>query len=141
MTARVTDAGVDIGVVTTNLEPMVIFYRDVLGFAPAGELSLPNGDVLYKFGCGASCMKILHTQRESPVVPPGREIPAAIGYRWATYWVTNIAEVVAECEAAGSALPLPIRVNTLGNLVAIVEDPDGNLVEFVESQAGGAPLS
>jgi catechol 2,3-dioxygenase-like lactoylglutathione lyase family enzyme len=66
------------------------------------------------------------------VVPPGAEIQAAVGYRWGTYSVSNIVELVAECEAAGSGVTLPIRTNQLGNLVAIVEDPDGNLVEFVE---------
>jgi catechol 2,3-dioxygenase-like lactoylglutathione lyase family enzyme len=141
MTAELNGAGVDVGIVTTNLEPMVIFYRDVLGFAPAGELPLPNGDVLYKFGCGSSHMKILYTLRTSPVAPPGTEIQAATGYRWATYWVANIADVVADCERAGSAVTLPIRQNALGNLVAIVTDPDGNLVEFVESRADGAALS
>jgi catechol 2,3-dioxygenase-like lactoylglutathione lyase family enzyme len=136
-----TEVGVDVGIVTTNLEPMLTFYRDVLGFAPAGELPLPNGDVLYKFACGASSFKILHTLRESPVEPPGAEIAAGTGYRWGTYWVSNIVDVVAECEAAGSEVTLPVRTNPLGNLVAIVTDPDGNLVEFVEAQGGGAPLS
>lgn len=132
MTAQLTGAGVDVGIVTKNLEAMLAFYRDILGFVPTGELPLPNGDVLYKFACGASSFKLLHTQRESPAVPPGTEIQAAIGYRWGTYWVSNIVELVAECEAAGSGVTLPVRPNQLGNLVAIVKDPDGNLVEFVE---------
>jgi predicted enzyme related to lactoylglutathione lyase len=46
--------------------------------------------------------------------------------------VSNLQEIVSACEAAGRKLVIPVTEIRSGVSIAIVDDPDGNLVEFLE---------
>ena len=57
----------------------------------------------------------------------------ATGYRYWTISVSNLSELVQQCEAAGVTVAVPITELRPGITIAIVEDPDGNWVELLES--------
>ena len=62
----------------------------------------------------------------------GGGIQGATGYRYWTVSVSNLDEIATACEEAGYAIPLkPIEIPAAGRFL-IVEDPDGNWVEFAE---------
>ena len=43
MTLQITKPGIDLGIVTTNGDAMLAFYRDVLGLDHQGDMPMPGG--------------------------------------------------------------------------------------------------
>ncbi|MDX1385542.1 MAG: VOC family protein, partial [Thermoanaerobaculia bacterium] len=64
--------------------------------------------------------------------PPGG-IAGAHGYRYWTISVSNLDELAAACEAAGYKLAITPREIRPGIKIAMIEDPDGNWVELLET--------
>ncbi|MEY2436224.1 MAG: hypothetical protein QOF97_1060 [Acidimicrobiaceae bacterium] len=132
MTAQLTKDSIDLGIVTNDAAAAVRFYRDVLGFEDHGEVPMPGG-AMHRLGCGTSTIKIVAPRKTPPAVAPGVGIQGATGYRYWTISVSNIADLVAACEAAGRPIAVPITELRPGVTIAIVEDPDGNWVEFLQT--------
>jgi catechol 2,3-dioxygenase-like lactoylglutathione lyase family enzyme len=132
MIIKPTKDSIDLGIVTRNRAAMVTFYRDTLGFEDLGESQSIVG-TMHRLVCGTSAIKLV-TPVEPPAAnaPPGG-IPAATGYRYWTVSVPDLAEVLSACETAGRPIVLPPTQARPGVTVAIVEDPDGNWVEFLQA--------
>jgi len=62
----------------------------------------------------------------------GVGIDQQLGFRYLTFVVTNLDEVIQRLEAAHVAFPRPKTTIRPGTTIAMVKDPDGNIVEFVE---------
>ena len=61
----------------------------------------PAARTMYRLMCGTSLIKLIkHAKEPKAVAPPGG-INGATGYRYWTISVSNIAEMVAACEAGG----------------------------------------
>ena len=131
MTAELTKDSIDIGIVITDIAQSIAFYRDVLGFDQAGELAVPGG-TMYRLMCGTSAIKLVLPAQAPPAIAPPGGIQGATGYRYFTISVSNIEELVADCSAAGHTVAVPVTMLRPGLTIAIVEDPDGNWVEFVQ---------
>jgi len=130
MGVNLTKDSIDLGIVTNDQERSVAFYRDVLGFEDLGVSPMPGG-TMHRLGCGTSTIKIVSMKRPpEPSAPPGG-IGGATGYRYWTISVSNLADIVAACEAANVKVAVPITELRPGITIAIVEDPDGNWVEFL----------
>jgi catechol 2,3-dioxygenase-like lactoylglutathione lyase family enzyme len=121
---------VDVGIVTANPEAMIGFYRDVLGLEDLGELKTSSASVR-QLRYGANLVKLVTFPSPPSGRSPGGGIPAATGYRYCTIRVTDLDEVVAACRRAGRPVVVPAREIAAGTRVAIIEDPDGNWVEFM----------
>lgn len=130
MPAQLTKDSIDLGIVTTNPDEMIGFYRDVLGFEDAGEFTA-LGATIRRLMCGTSSVKIVVNGTPPPVSPVPGGMAAATGYRYWTISVANLAEVVTACEAAGRRVLVPITEVRAGVSVAMVEDPDGNCLELL----------
>ena len=133
MTLATTGAGIDLGIVVTDAEAALAFYRDALGLEVVGSNPLPGGGgAMHRLRCGASTLKIV-----APDAPPAGQAPAgdlfaATGLRYLTISVTNLDEAVAALAAAGHPVfraPVDITPNAR---IAIVDDPFGNHVEFLQ---------
>jgi catechol 2,3-dioxygenase-like lactoylglutathione lyase family enzyme len=132
MAVEVAKDSIDIGMVVRDVEGMLHFYQDVLGFEREAVSNTPSGATMYRLRCGSSLVKLL-----VPATPPGPASPsggleAATGIRWWTIIVSNLAEIAAACEADGRQFPMPVRSPKPGTMAAIVADPDGNLVELIQ---------
>jgi catechol 2,3-dioxygenase-like lactoylglutathione lyase family enzyme len=133
MAVALVKQSIDLGIVTANGEAMLRFYRDVLGFRYLRELPMPGigaGVVMHQMLCGDSMIKLVVAPSLPAKAVPGT-IAAASGYRYWTITVSNLDEMVATCAAAGITVALPRTELRPGVSVAIVLDPDGNLVEFL----------
>jgi catechol 2,3-dioxygenase-like lactoylglutathione lyase family enzyme len=130
MAVQLTKDAIDLGIVTTNPEKMLEFYRDVLGFEDGGEMPMPGG-AMHRLQCGSSTIKLVAPRKTPPGTAPPGGIQGATGYRYWTISVSNIPELVAACEAAGHNVVVPVTEIREGVTIAIVEDPDGNWVEFL----------
>ena len=132
MPVELTKDSIDLGIVVTNVDACLAFYRDTLGLTLAGETPLPGGGVMHRLMCGTSLIKLVVPAKAPPVVAPPGGIQGATGYRYWTISVSNIEDLVAECGAAGHKIAVPVTELRPGVTIAIVEDPDGNWVEFVQ---------
>ena len=131
MGVKLTKQAIDLGIVTTNGPAMLAFYRDVLGFPYLREMPMPGGaGLMHQLACGDSIIKLVVTDKAREKAPPGG-IPGGTGYRYWTLTVSNLAELVSDTAAAGHKVVVPAREIRPGVSIAIVEDPDGNWVEFL----------
>ena len=132
MGVALTKDSIDLGIVVSDPEAALAFYRDVLGFENAGEMAMPGGGTMYRLMCGTSMIKLVHPASPPPAVAPPGGIPGATGYRYFTVSVSNIDEITDACAAAGRKVVVPVRELRAGIIISIVEDPDGNWVEFLK---------
>lgn len=123
---------IDLGIVVSDSEKALAFYRDTLGFEHVGDMPRHDGGVMHRLLCGTSLIKVLSgPQLSSDSLPGG--INNGRGYRYWTISVTNLDEVAAACEKAGYNVPVKPREIRPGVSIAMVEDPDGNWVEFLQT--------
>jgi catechol 2,3-dioxygenase-like lactoylglutathione lyase family enzyme len=132
MGVALTKDSIDLGIVVSDAEAGLAFYRDVLGLEFVGQMDVPGGATMYRLMCGTSMVKLVHHAKPPAAVAPPGGIPAATGYRYFTISVSNIDEITDACAAAGHKVVVPVRELRPGVTIAIVEDPDGNWVEFLK---------
>ena len=97
MGVALTKDSIDLGIVVSDAEASLGFYRDVLGFESAGQMDIPGGATMHRLMCGTSMVKLVHHTKPPPAVAPPGGIPAATGYRYFTISVSNIDEVTDAC--------------------------------------------
>lgn len=132
MGIQIKKAGIDLGIVTTNGEAMLAFYRDVLGLTLQGSMPMPVGEgTMHRLLCGDSLIKLVAVPSLPAKAPPGG-IQGGAGYRYWTITVANLAEMLAACAAAGAKVVMKQREIRPGVSIGMVEDPDGNWVEFLQ---------
>lgn len=133
MTVQLTKDSIDLGIVTLDPEASLRFYRDTLGFEFEGEMQMPGNGRMQRLLCGTSLIKLVTpgTPPASGAAPGG--LQGATGYRYWTISVSNLDALVAKCAEAGYKVPVqPVEIRA-GIRIAMVEDPDGNWVEFLET--------
>src|SRR3954470_8578642 len=118
MQVQLTKDSIDLGIVTTNGEAMLAFYRDVLGFADDGENPMPGG-TMHRLRCGTSSIKLVSPRKTPPGTAPAGGIQGATGYRYWTISVSNLPELVAACEEAGRTIAVPVTELRPGVTIAI----------------------
>ena len=155
---------IDIGVVVSDLDRSLAFYRDALGFVSADP---PSFDVSGAMGKRAGLtdnlpfrVMVLVLPGEPsgtklklmtfPALPPakgGAYIHSAVGVRYLTLSVRDIDASVARARKAGAQVlaegPTAIDPSIApGISIALVRDPDGNFVELVgpKAEVGFRPL-
>ena len=123
---------IDLGIVVRDADAALAFYRDTLGFEPAGETPMPGGGgTMYRLMCGSTMIKLVHPGEPLAAAAPPGGIMGAYGFRYFTITVTNIAEITEHCGSAGYKVVVPVREIRPGVSISIVADPDGNWVEFL----------
>jgi glyoxylase I family protein len=127
-----TKDSVDLGIVTNNADAMVAFYKDLLGFEFQGTMEMPGGNTMHRLLCGTSLIKIVQNAKPPKAEAPGGGIGGATGYRYWTMSVSNLEEITQQCADAGHKVAVPVTVIRPGVRISMVEDPDGNWVEFLE---------
>jgi catechol 2,3-dioxygenase-like lactoylglutathione lyase family enzyme len=131
MTIELTKDSVDLGIIVSDADAALRFYRDTLGLAMVGQDPVAFGGTMYRLMCGSSMIKLLHLDKEPPAKAPPGGIPGGFGYRYWTISVSNLEEITAAVEAAGYKVAVPVREIRPGVSISMVEDPDGNWVEFL----------
>ena len=131
MGVNLVKRAVDLGIITNDPEAMAAFYGDVLGFEEQPPVTLPGMRIRPVRG-GRHHMKLVSMKNppKGECAPGG--LAGATGIRYFTMQVSNLAEIVATCEAADATVAVPIAEIAPGVTIAIVEDPDGNWVEFAQ---------
>lgn len=133
MGVQLTKDSIDLGIVTADAERALAFYRDLLGLEVQGEMPMPGGGVMHRLLCGSSLIKIVVNGRQPAASAPPGGIGGATGYRYWTISVSNLDALVKSCGDAGHKVVVPATEIRPGIRIAMVEDPDGNWVEFLEA--------
>lgn len=132
MAVKLTKQSIDLGIIVKDGPAALAFYRDLLGFEHQGDMPMPGGGTMHRLLCGESLIKVIEPATRPPAESPPGGIGGATGYRYWTISVSNISELVAACERAGRKVVIPEREIRPGIRIAMVEDPDGNWVEFLQ---------
>ncbi len=123
---------IDLGIVTTNGDAMLAFYRDTLGLDYKGSMPMPVGEgTMHRLLCGDSLIKLVVVPSTPAAAAPGG-IQGGAGYRYWTITVSNLTEMVKACGDAGASVVWTEREIRPGVRIAMVADPDGNWVEFLQ---------
>lgn len=124
---------IDLGIVIRDSEASLAFYRDLLGMEHEGDIPMPigGGGTMHRLRCGDTLIKLVKLNDAPTAAPAGGGIPGGTGYRYFTIHANNLAEMMDACEAAGAPVVVPTSEIRPGVTIGMVEDPDGNIVEFV----------
>ncbi len=133
MSRTIAKPGLDLGIVTNNGDAMLEFYRDVVGLAYEATMRLEALGIarMDRLRCNDSVLKLVTATSDVPA-GVGGGLEGGTGLRYFTITVDDIAAAVADCEAAGAPVVWPQAEARPGVTIAMVEDPDGNWVEFIE---------
>ena len=132
MSLAITKDSIDLGIVTTDAEKSLKFYRDTLGLAEEGAMDMPGGGKMVRLACGTTTVKIVVNGKAPAATAPAGGIGGATGYRYFTISVNNLKEATEECAAAGYKVAVPPTEIRAGITISMIEDPDGNWVELLQ---------
>lgn len=129
---QVSKDSIDLGIVVTDEKAALGFYRDGLGLEMEGELPLPGGR-MYRLKCGTTIIKLLKLNKTPTSKPAPGGPMGGLGLRYFTISVPDIRGLVSQIEAKGIKPTMPVTEFRPGVTIAMVTDPDGNTVEFLEN--------
>jgi catechol 2,3-dioxygenase-like lactoylglutathione lyase family enzyme len=133
MGVQLEKSAIDLGIVITDSEKSLGFYRDLLGYEHVADIPMPlGGGTMHRLQCGETLIKLIKYDT-NPERRGDGGISASTGMRYFTMIISNLTEMMADCEAAGVEVAVPITTVRAGVTIGIVYDPDGNAVEFVEN--------
>jgi catechol 2,3-dioxygenase-like lactoylglutathione lyase family enzyme len=119
----------DLGILASDIKASLNFYQNILGLEFVGISQVWFG-TMHRLRFGTSDFKLI----EPKTVPPKGAIglEKQVGFRYVTFVIKNLSELCAELKGKGIEFALPEKEVRPGVRIAMVKDPDGNIVEFVE---------
>jgi predicted enzyme related to lactoylglutathione lyase len=132
---RLGEAKVEVGVVVRDADTMAAFYGDVLGLEEVSGFDFTGGS-MRRFLHGDAIVKLVATAPPPELSnPPNGPAGGAAGVRYISVAVDDLDASLERCTAAGGAVPVPKMEFRAGVHIAMVEDPEGNWIELVQSTA------
>ncbi|MFV0257117.1 MAG: VOC family protein [Acidimicrobiales bacterium] len=134
MTLQLTKSAIDLGIVITDSDRSLAFYRDLLGFRHEGDIPMPIGSgTMHRLWCGDSLIKLVKFDDNPDATAPPGGIGGASGMRYFTIHCSNIPAMAEAARAA--SVPIKVEPTEIreGVSIAIFADPDGNWVELVDA--------
>lgn len=137
MGVQLSKDSIDLGIVITDSEASLGFYRDVLGFEHVADTPMPLGmsGTMHRLMCGTTLIKLVKLDDVPAARPATGGISGGTGYRYFTMIVDNLSEITQAVKDAGHNVPIDSVEVRSGTTISMVEDPDGNWVEFVERKS------
>jgi catechol 2,3-dioxygenase-like lactoylglutathione lyase family enzyme len=119
----------DLGIVVSNIKASLDFYQNILGLMFVEERPATFG-TMYRLRFGNSDFKLIKPNTIPPKGPIGLE--SQLGFRYVTFVVKNLSKLCMELQSKGIEFFRPEKEIRPGVRIAMVKDPEGNIVEFVE---------
>jgi catechol 2,3-dioxygenase-like lactoylglutathione lyase family enzyme len=119
----------DLGIIASDIKASLDFYQNTLGLTFVGTMPLWFG-TMHRLRFGESDFKLIEPKEVPPKGAIGLELQ--VGFRYVTFVITNLSELCGKLKAKGVEFTVPERDMRPGVRIAMVKDPDGNIVEFVE---------
>jgi catechol 2,3-dioxygenase-like lactoylglutathione lyase family enzyme len=129
-----TSDAIDIGIVTTNNIEMLDFYQNILGLEKEVEIPFPGLGHVNKLSFGCGYIKILVLENDPANINPTGDFSTSNGIRYITINLSNLDEILESCNLHNINIINSGTVIRPGVTVAIIQDPDGNLLELMQSE-------
>ena len=126
---KLAKGGIDIGFLSGNIKASLHFYKDLLGLEVVEEMPASNG-TMHRLRFGGSDFKLIDPSMNPPKGPVG--VNAQLGYRAVAFGISNLSEMCAHLRKNGVEFVVEEKQARPGVRIAMVKDPDGNIVEFVQ---------
>lgn len=149
---------IDLGMVVSDLEASAKFYKEVIGFTEAPGFSVPADfcadagltdakqlDIrVFVLGDSSSAtkLKLMELPDVASKKSDNRFIHSQLGYSYLTIYVADADAAQSRLKKAGirplakGPVPLPAGLPA-GMTLAVVRDPDGNLIELIGPASSG----
>lgn len=120
---------VDVLIFVSDIRKSLDFYQGILGLEKTEEVQTPFGTV-HRLRFGSSLVKLMDPKPVPPAGPIGLE--KQLGIRCVSFVIRNLSSVCTVLQEQRVEFTVP-ETQVLSNLrIAMVKDPDGNIIEFVE---------
>jgi len=120
---------VDIGIFVSDIKKSLDFYNGLLGLEKIEELQTGFG-TLHRLRFGTTDVKLMDPKKVPPVGSIGLE--KQLGFRYITFVIRDLSGLCAALKDKGVEFTIPETQIRPGTRIAMVKDPDGNIIEFVE---------
>jgi catechol 2,3-dioxygenase-like lactoylglutathione lyase family enzyme len=132
VTVLLTGEGISLGIVTRDHAAMMEFYGRTLGLPHVRTLNGGLGTTEF-FAVGTSMLKLVNPPSPPALEAPGGELASASGLRYITLRIKNLEAALQACAERNVPIVKPQTPYPGGQgWIAMVGDPDGNVVEFVQ---------
>ena len=121
--------GIDLGIIVSDIQASLHFYHSLLGLEKVGVGPATTG-TMHRLRFGNCDVKLIVPEHKSGPGPIG--IDQQLGLRYFTFVVTNLDAICQHLQANHVLFTRPKMQLRPGVCIAMVKDPDGNIVEFVE---------
>jgi catechol 2,3-dioxygenase-like lactoylglutathione lyase family enzyme len=119
----------DLGILVSDIKASLNFYQNILGLEVIGSNPVWFGTI-HRLRFGTSDFKLVDPKTVPPKGAVGLE--KQLGFRYVTFVIKNLTELCGDLKGKGIEFALPETQIRPGTRIAMVKDPDGNIVEFVE---------
>ena len=119
----------DLGIVVGDIKASLNFYQHILGMEFVGITPVWFG-TMHRLRYGSSDFKLIEPKAVPPKGIVGLE--KQLGFRYVTFVIKNLSELCKELKSKGIEFAVTEKEARPGVRIAMVKDPDGNIVEFVE---------
>jgi catechol 2,3-dioxygenase-like lactoylglutathione lyase family enzyme len=115
----------DMGVIVSDIKASLNFYQTILGLEFVGTTPLWFG-TMHRLRFGTSDFKLIDPK---VIPPPGTlGLEKQLGFRYVTFVIGNLSELCADLAKRGIEFTAPEKELRPGVRIAMVKDPDGNIV-------------
>lgn len=119
----------DVGILISNVNESLNFYQNLLGLKFIEKIPVLFG-TMYRLRFGSSDFKLV---RPSVIPPKGIiGLDKQLGFRYVTFVIKDLSGVCTDLRNHGVEFTIPEKEFRPGVRIAMVKDPDGNIVELVE---------
>jgi catechol 2,3-dioxygenase-like lactoylglutathione lyase family enzyme len=120
---------VDLLIFVNDIRKSLDFYQGILGLEKTEEVQTPFGNV-HRLRYGSSLVKLMDPKQVPPAGPIG--LDKQLGIRCLSFAIRDLSGVCTVLKEKGVEFTVPETKVLPDTRIAMVKDPDGNIVEFVE---------
>jgi catechol 2,3-dioxygenase-like lactoylglutathione lyase family enzyme len=120
---------VDVCIVVSDIGKSLEFYQATLGLEKTQEIPTPYG-MVHRLRFGTSLLKLMDPKQVPPAGPVGLE--KQLGIRFLSFTIRDLGGVCAVLAGKGVEFTMPVTQVLPGTRIAMIKDPDGNIIELLE---------